>query len=200
MQSPKYHVASVSLWKVRDEKRRQARDADKARIACLEKELREMREHVREWQSWYYHYHLWGYEVDATCDDENGQDERVAIVLDGLQMQSCGIDYSRWNRLEGLTSAEDVEEEEEETRRKQTHSHLELSSTTSIVRAGMSWISTKRELMEEEVRPSKARLMIPVAWTSNAQRRKRWRRRRRARLLVVEMNPATAELKTESYC
>ena len=120
----------VTVRKAREEKRKMARDADKATIESMRSELERLRSEIRRWEQWWYSY-AWHsadddwHRVYETVGDFGGSMQPVHEL--GLSLAPCTgraqetpagrvIDYSRWDHLSCYSSCDSValEETEEE--------------------------------------------------------------------------------------
>ena len=116
-------MVHVSMWRIRDLKRQEARRRDKDAIAQLQRQVAQLEAEVRAWQQWY-------------CESDPGwwhadENPRVETVLSnlasedikqgGLRMAERGnfpegtrascIDYSKWEHIgSGSSSMADSDE------------------------------------------------------------------------------------------
>ena len=119
------HVVAVSLRRVREWRRKEARDRDKHTISRMQMIISRLKQEVNEWRYWYSHVAPWECPANQghwqqqlkqqDCPDRFSVDQHGDNGHQQHQQQepkSTGIDYTKWDHL--LCTSDEEEEEEEE--------------------------------------------------------------------------------------
>ena len=123
-----YGVVLASPWRIRELRRRQAKERDKDMLKRQARMLEEQGKYIGqllsqidEWWKWWHHWHE--PRGPALCKTEAAPKYDATLVCsaaiwpsakaDKVATATHGIDYSNWDRLD-ISSDEEVAQEEEE--------------------------------------------------------------------------------------
>ena len=111
-------VARISLWKIREARRREATARGKSQIQKLMQRVEVLEGALTCWQQW---YSLllegnWQWPTQAAREEEEeeeAEETAIAEVTPPIKMQHSVIDYSKWDHIECDDDEDDEEEDEE---------------------------------------------------------------------------------------
>ena len=131
-----YGISLATPWKVREIKRKIAKERDKESIAHLSSKIEQLEWRLWEWHQWYESFVVSWADGDVGSEEFDSSVEHVLHRLSDCpleeqqrQLQQCQtasvIDYSKWAHIGSSDEEEEEEEDEEGETEKQTEFEYE---------------------------------------------------------------------------
>ena len=97
-------LCAVSLWRVREERRRKAMDRDHRTIRLLQRQVQDLEMQLRWRHDWWYDWRWAGGSEDVANRRPGGSEDVANRWPDHPTQSAYGIDYSKWDNIECSSS------------------------------------------------------------------------------------------------